>query len=157
MGRKPEGKTALYDALVLASQHLHKGKWENRALLLISDGGDNNSAHTIAEAIRAVQESWATVYSIALFDPNEPEHNLGALRRLSRMSGGEAFAPKELSDIRPLCVRIAEDLRASYTVAYTPPHPEEHTASRKIKVVVISPDRGKVVIRTRDRYMLADR
>ena len=157
LGRKPEGKTALYDALVLAADHLGKGKWENKALLLISDGGDNNSAHTINEAIRAVQKSWATVYSIAFFDPDEPEHNLGVLHRLSKSSGGEAFAPKELDEIRSLCVRIAEDLRASYTVAYTPPHPEDHTASRKIKVVVSSPERGKVMVRTRDSYMLADR
>jgi len=157
LGRKPEGKTALYDALVLAADHLGKGKWENKALLLISDGGDNNSIHTIAEAIQAVQRSWATVYSIAFFDPDEPEHNLGALHRLSKMSGGEDFAPKELAEIRSLCMRIAEDLRASYTVAYTPPHPEEHTASRKIKVLVTSPSRGKVMIRTRASYILADR
>lgn len=157
MGRKPEGKTALYDALVLAADHLLKGKWENKALLLISDGGDNNSAHTIAEAIQAVQNSWATVYAVALYDPDEPGHNLGVLHRLSKMSGGEDFAPQELAEIRPLCVRIAADLRASYTVAYTPPHPEEHTASRKIKVVATSPDRGKVVVRTRAGYILADR
>ena len=157
LGRRPEGKTALYDALVLAADHLGKGKWENKALLLISDGGDNNSTHTIAEAIQAVQKSWATVYSIAFFDPDEPEHNLGALHRLSKMSGGEAFAPKELAEIRSLCVRIAEDLRASYTVAYTPPRPEEHTASRKIKVLVTSPNGGKVMVRTRASYILADR
>lgn len=157
LGRKPEGKTALYDALVLAADHLGKGKWENKALLLISDGGDNNSAHTFAEAIRAVQRSWATVYAIAFFDPDEPEHNLGALHSLSKMSGGEAFAPKELAEIRSLCVRIAEDLRANYTVAYTPPHPDEHTASRKIKVLVTGPNRGKVMVRTRASYILADR
>jgi len=156
LGRKPEGKTALYDALVLAADHLGKGKWENKALLLISDGGDNNSAHTMAQAIRAVQRSWATVYAIAFFDPDEPEHNLGALYRLSKMSGGESFAPKELAEIRSLCVRIAEDLRASYTVAYTPPHPEEHTASRKIKVLVTSPNRGKMTVRTRASYILAN-
>lgn len=157
LGRKPEGKTALYDALVLAADHLRKGKWENKALLLISDGGDNNSTHTIAEAIRAVQRSWATVYSIAFFDPDEPEHNLGALHRLSKMTGGEDFAPKELAEIRSLCVRIADDLRASYTLAYTPPHSEEHTASRKIKVLVTGANKGKVIVRTRASYILADR
>jgi|SRR5579872_6640296 len=157
LGRKPEGKTALYDALVLAADHLGKGKWENKALLLISDGGDNNSTHTLTEAIQAVQKSWATVYAIAFFDPDEPEHNLGVLHRLSKLSGGEFFAPKELTEIHSLCVRIAEDLRASYTVAYTPPYPENHTASRKIKVVVTNPERGKLLVRTRDSYILADR
>ena len=157
LGRTPEGKTALYDALVLAADHLRKGKWENKALLLISDGGDNNSAHTITEAIQAVQNSWAAVYAIALYDPDEPEHNLAVLHRLSKMSGGEDFAPKELAEIRPLCVRIAEDLRASYTVAYTPPHPDQHAASRKIKVVATGNNGRRLTVHTRPSYVLGDR
>ena len=156
MGRKPEGKTALYDALVLAADHLREGKWENKALLLISDGGDNGSSHTIADAIQAVQNSWATVYTVALFDPDEPEHNLGVLHRLSRISGGEDFVPAELSEIRPLCVRIAQDLRASYTVAYTPPRPEQRAASRKIKVVATGNGR-KLTVHTRTSYSLGNR
>jgi Ca-activated chloride channel homolog len=157
LGRKPQGKTALYDALVLAADHLHKGKWENKALLLISDGGDNNSAHTIAQAIQAVQKSWATVYTIALYDPDEPEHNLAVLHRLSKMSGGDDFAPQELSEIRPLCVRIAEDLRASYTVAYTPPRADQLAASRKIKVVVTGTNGRKLAVHTRASYSLGER
>lgn len=155
LGRKPEGKTALYDALVLAADHLRQGKWENKALLLISDGGDNNSKHTIADAIQAVQNSWATVYSVAFYDPDEPDHNLPILHRLSRMSGGEDFAPKELAEIRPLCVRIAEDLRASYTLAYTPPRAEQR-ASRKIKVVASGSNGRKLTVHTRTSYSLGD-
>jgi Ca-activated chloride channel homolog len=157
LGRKPGGKTALYDALVLAADHLRKGKWEHKALLLISDGGDNNSAHTIAEAIQSVQRSWAAVYTIALYDPDEPEHNLGVLHRLSKMSGGEDFAPTELAEIRPLCVRIAEDLRASYTVAYTPPHPDQLAPSRKIKVVAAGNDGRSLAVHTRASYSLGNR
>jgi Ca-activated chloride channel homolog len=157
LGRKPEGKTALYDALVLAADHLRKGKWENKALLLISDGGDNNSAHTLAEAAQGLQKSWATVYTIALYDPDEPEHNLGVLHRLSRMSGGEDFAPKELAEIRSLCVRIAQDLRASYTVAYTPPRPDQLAASRKIKVVANGNNGHSLAVHTRTSYSLGDR
>ena len=120
LGKKPEGKTALYDALILATDHLAKGKWENKVLLLISDGGDNNSKHSIAEGLHAIQTSGASVYTIGLFDPDEPEHNLGTLRRFSKISGGESFAPMDIAEIKPLCLRIAEDIRASYTIAYTP-------------------------------------
>jgi Ca-activated chloride channel family protein len=157
LGPKPAGRTALYDALTLAADHLAKGKWENKVILLISDGGDNNSTHNFAETMRALEMSGATVYSIALFDPDEREHNVGLLRRLSKMSGGEAFEPMDISQIEPLCLRIAADIRASYTLAYTPPHPDQHTAPRKIKVAVIPPNGGKVALRNRTSYVLEGR
>ncbi|MDP8989648.1 MAG: VWA domain-containing protein [Acidobacteriota bacterium] len=152
LGPQAAGRTALYDALTLAAGHLAKGKWENKVLLLISDGGDNNSTHTFADTVQALQRSGATVYSIALYDPDEREHNLGILRRLAKMSGGEAFEPMNTAAIAPLCLRIAADIRASYTLAYTPPQSDRHAASRKIKVAVIAPHEGKPVVRTRTSY-----
>lgn len=152
--RRPEGRTALYDALTLAANHLAKGKWESKALLLISDGGDNNSMHTLQEAVRAVELSGAAVYCVALYDPEEPEHNLGTLHRLSQLTGGEAFVPEVLSDIGPLCLRIAKDIRASYTLAYTPPDPDRYAIPRKIKVVASSPATGKLRVRARASYIL---
>jgi Ca-activated chloride channel family protein len=156
LGRKPEGKTSLYDALVLASDHLTKGKWERKAILLISDGGDNNSRHSLADAVRAIETSGATVYTIGLFDPDEPEHNLGVLRRFSKMSGGESFTPKEVSEIKPLCLRIAESIRASYTIAYTPPQPDQHNNARKIRLIAFGQELGKLRVRTRTSYILGD-
>jgi Ca-activated chloride channel homolog len=154
LGSKPQGRTALYDALTLAAGHLAKGSWENKVLLLISDGGDNNSTHTFAETMHALQQSGATVYSIALFDPEEREHNVALLHRLAKMSGGEAFEPLDISQIEPLCLRIAADIRASYTLAYTPPRPDQNTAPRKIKVAVAVPNGGRVAVRTRTSYVL---
>jgi len=155
LGTKAQGRTALYDALTLAADHLAKGKWENKVLLLISDGGDNNSNHNFAETVHALQMSGAAVYSIALFDPDEREHNVGILHRLSKMSGGEAFEPMDISEIEPLCLRIAADIRASYTLAYTPPQPDQHTTPRKIKVTVAAPNGGKLAIRNRTSYVLS--
>lgn len=154
LGRKPEGRTALYDALTLAAGHLAQGKWEDKVLLLISDGGDNSSTHNFAETMQALEMSGATVYSIALFDPDEREHNVALLHRLSKMSGGEAFEPMDISQIEPLCLRIAADIRATYTLAYTPPQPDQHTAPRKIKIAVNPPNGGKLVVRTRTSYVL---
>ena len=154
LSSKPAGRTALYDALALAADHLTKGKWENKVILLISDGGDNNSTHNFAETMHALEMSGATVYSIALFDPDEREHNVALLHRLSKMSGGEAFEPMDISQIEPLCLRIAADIRASYTLAYTPPRSDQHTAQRKIKVAVVPPSGGKVAVRNRTSYVL---
>ncbi len=152
--QRPEGRTALYDALTLAASHLAKGRWESKALLLISDGGDNNSMHSMQEAVRAVELSGAAVYCVALFDPEEPEHNLGTLHRLSQLTGGEVFVPAQLSEIGALCLRIAKDIRASYTLAYTPPNPEQYTAPRKIKVVAATAATGKLRVRARTSYIL---
>jgi Ca-activated chloride channel homolog len=151
---RPEGRTALYDALTLAASHLAKGRWESKALLLISDGGDNNSTHTLQEAVRAVESSGAAVYCVALYDPEEPEHNLGTLHRLSQLTGGEVFVPSQLSDVSALCLRIARDIRASYTLAYTPPKPDQHATARKIRVVVATPATGKLRVRARTSYIL---
>ena len=138
---------------MLAANHLSKSKWESKALLLISDGGDNNSMHTLQEAVRAVDVSGAAVYSIALYDPDESEHNIGTLRRISQLTGGEVFAPTEDSEIASLCKRVAKDIRASYTLAYTPPDPDV-SAPRKIRVVAISPAGGKLRVRARTSYVL---
>ena len=152
--QRPEGRTALYDALMLAADHLAKGRWESKALLLISDGGDNNSMHTLQDAVRAVELSGAAVYCVALYDPEEPEHNLGTLHRLSHLTGGEVFVPSQLSEIGALCLRIAKDIRASYTLAYTPPNPDRYSTSRKIRVVASAPAIGKLKVRARTSYVL---
>jgi Ca-activated chloride channel family protein len=154
LGRKPEGRTALYDALTLAADHFGKAKWESKALLLISDGGDNNSTHTLQDAVRALEFSGAAVYSVALYDPEEPEHNLGTLHRLAQLSGGEVFVPTQLSEISGLCLRIAKDIRASYTLAYTPPDPDRYSVPRKIKVVASASGAGKLKVRARTAYAL---
>ena len=152
--QRPEGRTALYDALTLAANHLAKGRWESKALLLISDGGDNNSMHTLQEAVRTVDLSGAAVYCVALYDPEEPEHNLGILHRLSQLTGGEIFVPEQLSEIRALCLRIAKDIRASYTLAYTPPNPDRYSIPRKIRIVASAPATGKLKVRARSSYIL---
>ena len=152
--QRPEGRTALYDALTLAASHLTKGKWESKALLLISDGGDNNSMHTLQEAVHAVELSGAAVYCVAIYDPEEPEHNLRTLHRLAQLTGGEVFMPAQLSEIGDVCLRIAKDIRASYTLAYTPPDPDRYRAPRKIKVVASTPATGKLRVRARTSYIL---
>lgn len=151
---KPDGRTSLYDALTLAAEHLAKAKWESKALLIISDGGDNNSTHTLADALNAVEFSGAVTYSIALYDPEEPEHDLGTLRRFAHATGGEMFTPIKLSEVRGLCRRIAQDIRASYMLAYTPPDPDRLDIHRQVKVVASSPATGKLKVRARSSYTL---
>ena len=69
---KPENRTALIDAVYLAMTKLRDGKYERKALLIISDGGDNRSRYTEGELRRAVRESDVQIYSIGIFDQYAP-------------------------------------------------------------------------------------
>ncbi len=153
----PAGRTALYDAIMFSLAHLGKGKCERKALMLVSDGGDNNSTHRPEEVIRLVRESRATIYSIGIFDPDDREHNPALLSRLSQISGGEAFFPDGLAEVGSICRRIAGDIRTRYTIGYVPVRSGEQGALRKIKVTASTADGHKLLVHTRTAYVLPDR
>jgi len=146
----PEGKTALNDAVIEGLQQLELGKFDKKALVLNSDGGDNASHHTRGEMVDAVVKSSATIYTIGLYEPDNPDRNPGILRELARISGGEAFFPATPPDTIPVCRRIARDIRARYTIGYVPR--SEGNAVRHIHVRVDAPDRGKLTAITRNSY-----
>jgi len=149
---KPEGRTSLYDAVALALNHLEKGTRDKKSLIVVSDGGDNHSTHKLDEIKRMVQESRATIYTIGLFDDNDPDRNPDVLRQLSGISGGETYLPKETEEIVDICRRVASDIRARYTIGYVPP-PNSDGVVRKIKVVASQSDGRKLVVHTRTSYM----
>ena len=147
-----DGKTALYDAILLALEHLGKAHLERRELIIISDGGDNASRHTFQQVLTLVRRSNAGVYSIALADPDALEQNIPALRKLSVESGGEFVLQPELKDIDSTCRRIARDIRMQYTLGYSPTNKAHDGAYRRIHVVVDSPG-GKITVLTRPGYL----
>jgi Ca-activated chloride channel family protein len=104
-----------------------------------------------------IQESRATIYSVGIFDADDPDSNPHVLERMARVSGGESFFPKELNEVIPICRQIAKDIRNRYTIGYTPVHSGDRAALRKIRVVATAPDRGKLLVRTRTSYMLPAR
>jgi VWFA-related protein len=153
----PAGRTALYDAVLFSLDHLEKGKCERKALLLVSDGGDNSSTHKSEEVARMVRESRATIYTIGIFDENDEDRNPGLLQRLARVSGGEAFFPEHLSEVVGVCRQIASDIRTRYTIGYVPVRSGERGSLRKIKVTASTPSGHNLVIHTRTSYFLPDR
>ena len=147
-----EGRTALYDAVVESLHHLESGRQTKKALLVVSDGGDNASTHRREDVIRELHESLATIYTVGIYDDDDPDRNPGLLRRLAETSGGEAFFPKELDDLEAICRKIAEDIRHRYTIAYIPPDSSVHRI-RKIRVEATAPGHGKLTIHARTSYM----
>jgi VWFA-related protein len=148
----PEGRTALYDAVEMALHQLEMGRRDKKTLVLISDGGDNISVHKKPEVMHDVLASLATIYTVGIFDEDDPERNPGILKGLSQVSGGVAYFPKKLEEIVPICKQIAKDIRTRYTVGYIPSM-ENGKPERHIKVVASSPDHPKLIVRTRTSYL----
>ena len=147
----PEGMTALNDAIVDGLQQLQLGRRDKKALVLISDGGDNASQHTRAEMFAMVERSPATIYTVALVDPTDTDWNPHILRHLANLSGGEAFFVDDLSRLKPICEGIGREIRRRYTIGYPPP-PGKSGMLRHIQVRVAAPGHTGLFARTRTAY-----
>jgi Ca-activated chloride channel family protein len=149
-----EGQTALYDAVAFALRHLESGRRDKKALMVVSDGGDNISTHTLKELMELILESHATLYTVGICAPDDPDRNPHVLERMARVSGGECFLPGSPDEVDSICRQIAKDIRNRYTIGYIPVHGGNKSALRKIHVVATAPDTGKLVVRTRTSYLL---
>ena len=118
---RAEGRTALYDGLMLGLRHVQNSKYERRVLVLITDGKDTASSTSISEAIQYVRSSPITVYTIGLFGDDDDDSNPALLKHLAKLTGGRFFHPATPEEIARDCGAIARDIRARYTLAYTPP------------------------------------
>lgn len=149
------GETALYDAVVEALQQLQTGNRDRKVLIVISDGGDNASAHSLAQVLQMAEQSSAIIYTVDLFEPDDPDANPKVLNRLAQSTGGEAFFPRELSEVAPICERIARDIRNQYAIGYVSSNAARNRAYRTVRVVARVPGHGKLVVRTRAGYIAA--
>lgn len=152
----PAGRTSLYDAMVTALAQIDMGRRDKKTLILVSDGGDNASTHTLHEVIKGVQSSQVTIYTIGLFDEDDKDRNPDVLKNLANISGGVCFLPKKLSQVTDISRQIAKDIRTRYTIGYIPQHTEK-AGARKIRVQVKSPTGEKLVARSRTEYLVGGR
>lgn len=145
------GTTALNDAAVIAIRHLDLQPPIKKVLILISDGGDNASHHTFAQALRIAQTANVVIYTIGLFDEDSADQNPKALQLLAKETGGLAYSPSTSEDVIRVCRQIARDIRHQYTISYSPAE-ERANSYRKIRVDVITADQRKLLVRTRAGY-----
>jgi VWFA-related protein len=147
----PKGRTALDDAVVDGLKQLELGRRDKKALVVISDGGDNASQHTRREVLDLVERNIATIYTIGLFEAGDPDWNPGLLKRLAGISGGETHFPTDPEEMTAVCRTIAKDIRARYTIGYVPPV-KNGGSLRHIRVNVSAAGRSRLVARTRESY-----
>lgn len=153
-----KGQTALYDACYLGVEKVTRGAHQKRAVLLISDGQDNNSRYTFNELRRLLKESDVVVYSIGILGGNDPGSALGMhgqalLDELSSVSGGKAFFPNTAAEMDEIFERIALELRHQYSIGYRPSNFINDGKWHKLKVKV-TPPRGlpRLFVRSREGY-----
>jgi VWFA-related protein len=145
----PQGRTALYDALVAALERSSRATRPRRVLVVISDGGDNASTATLKDVLARARESNVTVYTIGLFDRDDVDRNPGVLKSLAQATGGERFLPDSPSRLMEVCRHIAREIRSGYTIGYVPP--DRDGAYHRVRVELQSHGRG-LSIRTRPGY-----
>lgn len=150
--------TALYDATYLGVEKVQRGAHQKRALLLISDGQDNDSRYTFSEVRRLLKESDVVLYSIGILGGSDPGSSLGLagqsiLDELSAVSGGKAFFPNSAPEMDEIFEKIALELRHQYSIGYRPNNFTNDGKWHKIKVKV-TPPRGlpRLFVRSREGY-----
>jgi Ca-activated chloride channel family protein len=150
---RTEGTTALYDAVVLGLNHLKEGTRQRKALVILSDGGDNASTTKLDDALRLAQQSSATIYCIGIYDIYQKDRNPGVLKKLAKATGGEAYFPSTLHDLQTVWPRIAGAIRGQYSIGYVSSNLARDGAFRKVKITA-SVKRGKLLdVRTRPGYI----
>ena len=136
-------RTALLDAIYYGVEKMKEAKHQRRALLVVSDGGDNRSRYTEGEVRAQVRESDVEIYSIGIFDPYAatPEERTGPalLNEISEETGGRMFRVDDLSEMGDIAEKISTELRNQYVIGYTPKNLVRDGKWRKVKVKLNPP------------------
>jgi VWFA-related protein len=130
----PVGLTALYDALAVGIEHLKTGTRYRKALVVLSDGGDNASRHTLDDVLQIAQQSSATIYTIGIYDETDRDRNPRVLQKIARLSGGRAYFPDSVNDLEQVWRDIAGAIRSQYTIGYHSSNPNRDGIFRKVKI-----------------------
>jgi VWFA-related protein len=143
---RPLGRTSLLDAVHLALVQMKRARHTRKAIVIVSDGGDNRSRYTTQQIKNAMEESDVQVYSMGIFDPIDqrkrtPEEKNGPelLDELSQVSGGHYFNVDNVDDLPEIGARIGEELRSQYLIGYSPANAERDGKFRKITVKLAAP------------------
>ncbi len=135
---KPAKRTALLDAIYFAINKMKDAKYQRKALLVISDGGDNRSRYTENEVRAIVRESDVQIYSIGIFDLFAPteEERLGPLllNDLCEDTGGRLFKVDDMSDMTDVAEKISDQIREEYVLGYRSADLRKDGKWRKVKV-----------------------
>jgi VWFA-related protein len=141
-----KGRTALLDALYMAMDHMKKARNPRKAVLVLSDGGDNSSRYTQSEIKNLVREADVQVYAIGIFEPiagrgrtAEELAGPGLLRELAEQTGGRHFPVEDVNHLPDIAAKIGIELRNQYVLGYSPTNRDKDGKYRRVRVRLVQP------------------
>jgi Ca-activated chloride channel family protein len=127
-------------------QHMKKARNLRKALVILSDGGDNWSRHNVREVKNALLESDVQVYAMGIFDPDSASHSAREEREgpilldnLTGQTGGLLYRVNNIDDLPAISTRISRELRTQYLLGYSPTHPARDGKYRRVQVKLAVP------------------
>jgi len=142
-----KGRTALLDAVLLSLNKMKKARNPRKALLIISDGGDNSSRYTESEVRKVVREADVQIYAIGIFEPVYGRHSAeemngpGLLNELATQTGGRHFGVENINELPDVAAKIGIELRNQYVLGYSPSNKERDGKYRRVLVKLVPPKR----------------
>jgi VWFA-related protein len=141
-----KGRTALLDAIYLGLHEMKKARNTRKALLIISDGGDNNSRYTEGEIKNLVKEADVQIYAIGIYEPAsarsrtpEEAQGPGLLSEIAGQTGGRQYAVDNVSELADIAAKIGAELRNEYVLGYAPKNLERDGKFRRVQVKLTPP------------------
>jgi Ca-activated chloride channel family protein len=142
----PKGRTALLDAIYLGLSQMRGARNAKRALLILSDGGDNHSRYSENDIKRLVKEADTQLYAVGIFDPlgyrnRTPEELNGPslLSEVTELTGGRVFSVEKLDELPDITSKIGMELRNQYVIGYRPSNKAHDARWRKVKIKLRAP------------------
>jgi Ca-activated chloride channel family protein len=139
-----KGRTALLDGVYMAMNQMKKARNPRKAILIISDGGDNSSRYTESEVKNAVREADVQIYAIGIFEPMQsrgrtPEELSGPalLSEMTDQTGGRHFAVDNLAELPDVAAKIGIELRNQYVIGYSPKNATRDGKYRRVLVRLV--------------------
>ena len=141
-----KGKTALLDGVYMAMNQMKKARNPRKAILIISDGGDNNSRYTESEIKNAVREADVQIYGIGIFEPigsrgRTPEEQMGPglLSEVAELTGGRSYNVENLNELADIAAKIGIELRNQYVLYYSSTNQTRDGKYRHVNVKLVQP------------------
>ena len=141
-----KGMTALLDAIYLGIHQMKKAKNQRKALLIISDGGDNDSRYTESEIRNLVKEGDVQIYAIGIYEPAgsrsrtvEESNGPALLTELADQTGGRQYQVENLNELPDIAAKIGMELRNQYLLGYSPQNQEKDGKYRRVEVKLVQP------------------
>jgi VWFA-related protein len=136
---RPEGWTSLLDAIYLSVSQMKKAKNTRRALVVLSDGGDNNSRYTEREIRGLLRESDISLYAIGILGPMVTTGSMKLLSNLAEETGGRLYPVRNANQLPEAVAKLSAALRDQYVVAYHPANPNRDGKFRRVLVRIATP------------------